>query len=47
MAEKTQKATFRKARWEQAINDPLFLNDISDTEEMFRSADEETLGRTE
>ncbi len=32
----------RQARWEAAMRDPLFLRDLSEVEEAFRTADAET-----
>lgn len=35
----------RRARWQQAAKDPLFLKDIAETEAAFREADAETARR--
>jgi hypothetical protein len=35
----------RKARWEEAAKDPLFINDMKEVEADFRYADSETAGR--
>lgn len=34
----------RKSRWEEGAKDPALLNDITDTEQAFLSADAETAG---
>ncbi|MCX6003397.1 MAG: hypothetical protein NTX46_03060 [Chloroflexi bacterium] len=34
----------RKARWQEALKDPLFLKDIGEVESDFRYADAETAG---
>lgn len=34
----------RRTRWEEAMADPLFVKDLHEIEEQFRSADAETLG---
>lgn len=35
----------RKALWQEAVNDPLFLRDIEKVEEDFQYSDAETAGR--
>lgn len=35
----------RKALWQKAVNDPLFLRDIEKVEENFHYSDAETAGR--
>lgn len=35
----------RKALWQEAVNDPLFLRDIEKVEDDFQYSDAETVGR--
>lgn len=37
----------RKAQWQEAANDPLFIKDIEDVEADFRYADAEIIGSTD
>jgi hypothetical protein len=41
---KELKRRARKALWQEAANDPLFLKDIKEIEEDFKHADAETAG---
>jgi hypothetical protein len=39
---KELRRQWRRARWEEASRDPLFLKDIDEIEQAFRTADAET-----